>query len=148
MSFLYKVLKSESPSYLINTTPNNNMQHETRNSGNIPSFFVKHYFKNSFFPSAITERSKLGCYISNADFSEVFKKHILSLLHPYQIVSTASITLGVKYLTRLRIGFSHLKKHKFKHNFQGSIDLMCSFIKTTIHFFLHCENFNFRRQTL
>ena len=34
--------------------------------------------------------------------------------------------LGVKYLTRLRIGFSHVKEHKFKHNFQDSIDPMCS----------------------
>ena len=59
--------------------------------------------------------------------------------------------LGVKYLTRLRIGFSHLKEHKFKHNFQDSIDPMCSCssgIETTIHFFLHCGNFNIQRQTL
>ena len=59
--------------------------------------------------------------------------------------------LGVKYLTRLRIGFSHLKEHKFKHNFQDSIDLMCgciSSIITTIHFSLHCTNFNPQRQTL
>ena len=41
MSFLYKVLKSESPSYLFNTIPNsNNRQHQTRNSDNIPSFFT------------------------------------------------------------------------------------------------------------
>ena len=59
--------------------------------------------------------------------------------------------LGVKYLTRLRIGFSHLKEHKFRHNFQDSIDPMCSCssgIETTIHFFLHCANFNIQRQTL
>ena len=57
MSFLYKVLKSESPSYQFNTIPNsNNRQHQTRNSGNILSFFAKHdYFKNSFFCSTITE---------------------------------------------------------------------------------------------
>ena len=57
MSFLYKVLKRESPSYLFNFIPNsNNKQHQTRNSGNIPFFFAKHdYFKNSFFLSAITE---------------------------------------------------------------------------------------------
>ena len=45
---------------------------------------------------------------------------------------------GVKYLTRSRIRFSHLKEHKFKHNFQDSIDPMCSCnsgIETTIHFF-------------
>ena len=59
--------------------------------------------------------------------------------------------LGVKYLTRLRIGFSHVKEHKFKHNFQDSIDPMCSCssgIETMIHSFLHCANFNIQRQTL
>ena len=40
MSFLYNVLKSESQSYLSNTIPNSNRQHQTRNSGSIPSFFV------------------------------------------------------------------------------------------------------------
>ena len=57
--------------------------------------------------------------------------------------------LGVKYLTRLRIVLSHRKEHK--HNFQDSIDPMrnCSSgIETTIHFFLHCANFNTQRQTL
>ena len=60
-------------------------------------------------------------------------------------------SLGVKYLTSLRIGFSHLKQHKFKRNFQDSIDPMCSCssgIETTIHFFLHCANFNIQGQTL
>ena len=59
--------------------------------------------------------------------------------------------LGIKYLTRLRIWFSHLKEHKFRHNFQDSIDPMCSYksdIETTAHFLLHCPNFNTQRQTL
>ena len=59
--------------------------------------------------------------------------------------------LEVKYLARLRIGFSHLKEHKFKHNFQDAVDPIgsCSSgIETTIHFFLHCVNFNIQRQTL
>ena len=58
--------------------------------------------------------------------------------------------LGVKYLTRLRIGFTHLKEHKFKNNFEDSIDPMCSCSSgiETIHFFLHCANFNIQRQTL
>ena len=56
MSFLYNVLESESPSYFFNTLPNSNRQRQARNSGNIPSFFVKHvYFKNYFFPPAITK---------------------------------------------------------------------------------------------
>ena len=60
MSFLYKVLKSESPSYLFNNIPNSkNRQHQTKNAGNIPSFFAKHdHFENSFFPSAMQIRLK------------------------------------------------------------------------------------------
>ena len=42
MSFSYKVLNSESLPYLFNTIPNSNTQRQTRNLGNIPSFFVKH----------------------------------------------------------------------------------------------------------
>ena len=73
--------------------------------------------------------------------------------------------LGVKYLTRLRIGFSHLKENKFKHNFrlrigfshlkennfQDLIDPICSCssaIETTIYYFLHRANFDTQRQTL
>ena len=50
-----------------------------------------------------------------------------------------------------RIGFSHLKEHKFKHSFQDPINPMYSCgngIETTIHFFLYCANFNNQRQTL
>ena len=53
--------------------------------------------------------------------------------------------------TRLRIGFSHLKEHKFKHNFQDSVDPLRSCgndIESTVHFFLHCPNFTTQRQTL
>ena len=49
------------------------------------------------------------------------------------------------------MGFSHLKEYKLKHNFQDSIDPMCSCssgIETTIHFFLHCANVDIQRQTL
>ena len=42
-------------------------QHKTRNSGKETGFLAKHnYFKNSFFPSAITKWNKLDCYIRHA----------------------------------------------------------------------------------
>ena len=59
--------------------------------------------------------------------------------------------MGLKLLTRLRIGFSHLKEHKFKHNFQDCVDPLCSSgndIESTVHFYLHCPNFTTQRQTL
>ena len=59
--------------------------------------------------------------------------------------------MGIKYLTRLRLEFSHLKEHKFKHNFQDSVDPLCSCgteIESTKHFLLHCTNFNIQRKIL
>ena len=59
--------------------------------------------------------------------------------------------MGLTFLTRLRIGFSHLKEHEFKQNFQDSVDPLCSCgndIESTVHFFLHCPNFTTQRQTL
>ena len=152
-SLSYNVLKNESPSYLFNTIPNSTAQRQTRNSGITPTFFANHdYFKNSFFPSAITEWNKLDSYIRNADLFEGFKKRILGFVRPLpKSIYNIHNPLGIKYLIRLRIGFSHLKKHKFRHNFQDSIDPMCSCnsgIETTAHFLLHCPNFNTQRQTL
>ena len=60
MSFLYNVLKSESQSHLSNTIPSSNSQHQARNSGTIPSFFVKHdCFKVGIGLTEFTEPSDL-----------------------------------------------------------------------------------------
>ena len=41
--------------------------------------------------------------------------------------------LQIKILARLRVGRSHLKEHKFKHNFQNSV-CSCNNAEYTIHF--------------
>ena len=58
--------------------------------------------------------SEINC-ISNTDSFEVYKKLILKFLRsmPNSIYNIHN-TLGVKYPTRLRIGFSHLKEHNLK----------------------------------
>ena len=47
---------------------------------------------------------------------------------------------GIKLLTRLRLNFSHLNEHKFRHNFNDTINPMfnCSAAtETTVHYLLH-----------
>ena len=59
--------------------------------------------------------------------------------------------LGIKLLTRLRLGLSHLHEHKFRHCFQDTLNPLCECskdIESTMHFFLHCTNFLIPRQTL
>ena len=83
---------------------------------------------------------------------EVFKKHLLNFIRPKtNSVFNIRNPSGKRLLTRLRISFSHLKEHKFKHNFQESVDPLCSCgndIESSDHFFLHCSNFTTHRQTL
>ena len=58
---------------------------------------------------------------------------------------------GIKLLTRLGVGLSHLHEQKFRHNFQDSIDPFCNCghpIETTTHFFLHCSNYSNQGKTL
>ena len=58
---------------------------------------------------------------------------------------------GIKLLTRLRVGLSHLRERKFRDNFQDSLDPFCNWgrrIETTIHFFLHSSNYSNQRKTL
>ena len=46
---------------------------------------------------------------------------------------------------------SHLREHKFKHNFQYCLNPICSCgldIESTLHFLLHCPTFNDKRYTL
>ena len=55
--------------------------------------------------------------------------------------------LGLKPLSRLKIGFSHVKEHKSKHNFPYFVNPLCSW-NEIVDFFLHCPNFRTQRQTL
>ena len=58
---------------------------------------------------------------------------------------------GIKLITRLRLGLSHLREHKFRHNFQDTLNPICSCgenIETTTHYLLHCSNYLNERMTL
>ena len=78
-------------------------------------------------------------------------KKLLNLIRPISnSVFNINNPLGLKLLTRLRIGFSQLKERKLKYTFLDSIDPLCSCgnnIETTVHFFLHSKNFTTQRET-
>ena len=116
-------------------------RHNTRNTNNIPQFKVKHnFFRNSFFPSAVIEWSKLDLNIRNSESLNIFKKSLLKFICPSgSSIFNCHNPRGVKLLTRLRLGLSHLHKHKFKHDFQDSLNPICSCgnnIETSAHFLL------------
>ena len=153
LSFLYKVIANQSPSYLFKMIPNKNMSFPTRGSDNIPSLDTTHnFFQNSYFPSSIKESNRLDIDIRKSDSISIFKKRILSFIRPLpNKVSNSHNPQGLKLLTRLRLGLTHLRYHKFKHNFLDTINPLCSCgsdIETALHFLLYCPNVMQCRKTL
>ena len=139
----YKIFKNQSPRYLYELLPLQTTSHNTRSSRNITLFHFKHnFFKNSFFPSVTIEWNKS---IRNLESLSIFKKSILNFIRPFPSSTYNCFnTKGIKHLTRLRLGLSNLRYHKFKHGFLDSLNPICGCgfdIETTCHFLLHCPNF-------
>ena len=149
---VYKIIRSQSPQYLFNIIPTSVRPYNTRNADNIPQFKVKrNFFQNSFFPSVVIEWNKLDLNIGNSENLFMFKKKLLKFIRPSRnSVFKCHSPKGIKLLTRLRLGLSHLGEHKFKHGFLDSLNPICSCgrnIETSAHFLLHCSNYSNERLT-
>ena len=98
----------------------------------------------------MSEWNSLDMNIQNCSSIDVFKKELLKFIRP-EPNSTYNVneTKGLKLLTRLWLGISHLGDHKFSHNFQDCVSPMCycrQDIETTTHFLLHCPNHHCARK--
>ena len=129
--------------------------YSTRSSqiSNISNIKIRsNFFRNSFFPSTITEWNKLDLDIRNSDSLNIFKLSRLKFVRPAaNSVFDINYPYGLKLLTRLRLGLSHLRYHKLRHNFQDCINPICDCgleTETTTHFLLHCPLFQSARQSL
>ena len=111
----FKVYKNQCPKYLLDIIPQSICQYRTRNAHNIPYINVKHqFFKNSYLPSTLIEWNKLDSNIHNSETLNIFKSKILKFIRPTaNSIFGCHNPLGVKLLTRLRLGRSHLREHKF-----------------------------------
>ena len=77
--------------------------------------------------------------MGNAETYASFRNMLLNFIRPtgnstYKIYDP----LGIKLLTRLRLSFSYLSEHKFRHNFADTLSPLCSCsLKTepALHFF-------------
>ena len=108
-------------------------------TNNIPLFSGKHnLFRKSFFPPTVIEWDNLDLKIRNSETISAFKKSILKFIRTYSnSVFNCCSPNGIKLITRLRLGYSHLREHKFSQNFQHTLNPVCSRkddIETTIHF--------------
>ena len=118
----------------------------TRHKNSVPIFNVKNnYFKYCFFPSHVTEWKKFHSSIRNSESLALFKKSIFAFVRALvNIAFQCHNPKGLKLITRLRLGLSHLRFHKFKHSFQDTSNSICSCgtVEATVHYLLHCPNFS------
>ena len=97
-----------------------------------------------------TSWEKLKADIRNAKSISIFNKLIVSKKHGHSFF-TVYDPLGEKFLTRLRLKFTHLKEHKFRHGFTDTINPMCACgtdVETTEHFLLRCHFYSTQRLEL
>ena len=89
------------------------------------------------------ERSKLGWNIRNSESFASFKGVIWKFIRPFEnSVFLCTNPKGIQSLTRLILGLSHFREHKFKPNFQETLNPICNCgedIETSSHYLLHCS---------
>ena len=98
------------------------------------------------------EWNKLDLNIRNSESLTSFKRNVLRFIR----LSKNSIFLcnnpkGIQLLIRLRLGSSHLRDHKFKHNFQDTVNPICNCgedIETSCHYLLQCSLYTNERLAL
>ena len=84
----------------------------------------------------------LNVYVYKCTYN-VFRNHLLKSVRPLaNPIYNIHDPLGIRLLTRLRLGLSHLNEHRFNHNFDNCINPLCTCTletESTTHFFLHCH---------
>ena len=146
LSCMFKIMNEEAPRYLINLIPKCNQTRITRNS-HITIFHCRtDCFKYSFFSATLRDWFDLDDNVTASESISIFKNKLLSIICPVQkSVFNIFDPQGLKLLTCLRLGFSHLNAHRFRHNFENCINPLCSCIletEDTVHYLLHCHHFN------
>ena len=112
----------------------------------------KDYFKNSFMPCTVREWNKLRTEIPNLNAYQQSRKSFWSSVKPNcSTLFSFHHPVCVKLFVRLRLGFSHLCEHKFRHNFHDTLNPLCSSSlepKKTSYYLLCCYNFSSTRSAL
>ena len=61
----------------------------------------------------------------------LFKKRILTFVSAF--ANSTFLCQGLKLVTRMRLGLSHFRLHKFKHSFQDTLSPICNYGAKAFH---------------
>ena len=96
----------------------------------------------SFFPFCIKAWNNLSPELRNSVSISTFKQSLIKLYRPKgKSIFNISDLVGLKLLTHLRVNLSHLRQHKFRHNFLDILNPICSCnieAESISHYLLRC----------
>ena len=145
-------MSTQCPKYLFDIIPSGESFYDTRKKQRHFFNCRTDCFKYYFFPDSLSEWSHLAPEIQNSESIAVFKSKLLSFVRPSKgAIFNVNDPEGVKYLKRLRLRFSHLNEHKFRHGFLDTLNPLCNCsleVEDNEHFFLRCLNFENARRSL
>ena len=117
LCFFRKIFFARSPSYLFNYLPSQTI------SLRYPNCFTSYRcrtvsFQNTFFPYSVSQWNQLQPEIRNSISHSFFRNALFKIVKPCEkTIYNIHDALGIKLITRLRLGFSHLLEHEFRNNF-------------------------------
>lgn len=124
--------------------PTRNTLDAFRNSDNIPYLNTRHSFLKFQFQWTVTECNKSDPEENPRKCNDynLFKSIVVKFIRP----SSNSFVyhychIVIIYITRVRLDWSQLWKHKLKHNFPVAVNLICSCgnnVESVIDSFFHC----------
>ena len=143
--FFHKIVNGLLPSYLQSYLDHYNYgEYQTRSAcqNKMKTFSGRtKAFNSSFYPYSIKQWCALSEEIWNIVSVNKFKETIISFIRPKEnSVFAIRDTKRLKLLTRLRLNFSELNEHKFRHGFKNTVDPMCknAVLKQKQHFTFSC----------
>ena len=106
---------------------------------------------HTYFQNCVREWNQLDQSIRNCPTISGFKLHLVPLVRPTKkFIFGAHNIEGLRLLTRLRVQFSDLREHRFRHKLHCS-NPTC-FCQTGVedneHFLLHCPRYTYYRKDL
>ena len=153
MTHFYKLRSTRSPLYLYNLIP---PERDLNYNLRIPYDYDQHIerttrFSHTYFQNCVREWNRLDVSMRLSQTISEFKRKFLKLIRPpKRSIFNIYDLEGIKLLTQLRVEFSDLRYHRYRHNFHcTSPTCLCQTgIEDNEHFLLHCPRFSLQRRPL
>ena len=116
-------------------------------------FLLELNTSKTFFPHVINEWNKLDPNIHSSSTYNIFCNALLKFIRPVERkIFNINDPFGIQMLTRLKLGFSHMNEHKFRHSFKDTLNPLCCSCgieaESTTPYFLCCDFYNSNQDTL